>query len=108
MATDSCILADNLLTITAAAKGLVWQEWEGVFIVYQPSSTETHVFNETAACVLQCLEQGSASIDALSKWITDSLGVASGGLIIGDLAFAVNRLETLGLVDCCGDVVANP
>jgi hypothetical protein len=48
----------SYLTKTAAEAGLIWENWDDIFLVYQPSSAETHVFNETTGSILTCLEDG--------------------------------------------------
>lgn len=88
------------LVCTLAVRTLEWQEWDDVYIVYQPSSAETHVFNETTALILSCLEQGPLSRKMLKEWVEAALGVDQGKLAADDFAFATMRLEELGLVEC--------
>jgi PqqD family protein of HPr-rel-A system len=91
------------MDLVAATSELVWQEWDDVYIVYQPSSAETHVFNETTALILRCIEQGPQSADAVKDWTEAALGDAQGKLAADDFAFATTRLEELGLIDCLDD-----
>lgn len=79
---------------------MLWQEWDDVYIVYQPSSAETHVFNDTTALILKCLERGPLSADEVKMQIEAALGVGPGELAKEDFAFATSRLEELGLIDC--------
>lgn len=79
---------------------MLWQEWDDVYIVYQPSSAETHVFNETTALILKCLEHGPQSADEVKMQIEAALSVGPGELAKEDFAFATSRLEELGLIDC--------
>ena len=79
---------------------MLWQYWDDVYIVYQPSSAETHVFNETTALILKCLECGPLSVDVLKEQTEAALGIAPGKLAKEDFAFATSRLEELGLIDC--------
>ena len=88
-----------LLRLTSASRGLVWQDWDDVYLVYQPSSAETHVFNDTTALILKCLEQGQVSTEAVKNWTEAALGVGKGELAADDFAFAVKRLEELGLIE---------
>ena len=88
------------LICTLAGRGLRWDKWDGVYIVYQPSSAETHVFNETTALILKCLEYGPLSADDVKEQTEVALGVAPGELAKEDFAFATSRLEELGLIDC--------
>ena len=73
-----------------------------MYIVYQPSSAETHVFNETTALIMKCLKQGSRSIEGLKDWTEAALEVGQGDLASDDFVFATMRLEELGLIDCLG------
>jgi len=77
-----------------------------VFIVYQPSSAETHVFNETTALILKCLKQGSRSLEGLKNWTEIALEIGQGDLATGDFAFATMRLEELGLVERLDETIA--
>ena len=86
-----------------ASSGLIWQEWEDIYIVYQPSSAETHVFNETTALILKCLEHGPLSADEVKVQTEAALRVAQGELAGDDFAFATTRLEELGLIYCLDD-----
>jgi PqqD family protein of HPr-rel-A system len=79
---------------------MLWQPWDDVFIVYQSSSAETHVFNETTALILKCLEHGPLAADEVKGQTEAALGVGPGELAKEDFAFATSRLEELGLIDC--------
>lgn len=88
------------MVLTAAAQDILWHYWDDVYIVYQPSSAETHVFNETTALILKCLECGPLSADEVKEQAEAALGVAPDKLPKEDFAFATSRLEELGLIDC--------
>jgi PqqD family protein of HPr-rel-A system len=88
------------MVLGVAGRGLVWRSWDDVYIVYQPSSAETHVFNETTALILKCLEHGPLSAEEVKVQTEGSLGVGPGELADDDFAFATSRLEELGLIDC--------
>lgn len=75
-------------------------------MVYQPSSAETHVFNETTALILKCLEQGVQSMAEVKSYTEEALGLGTGELGAEDFAFAVGRLEELGLVDSLEQALA--
>ena len=78
---------------------LEWRNWDGIYIVYQSSSAETHVFNETTALILKCLEKGPLSTEAIQHQTEAALGVGQGDLAVEDFAFATQRLEELGLIE---------
>lgn len=87
------------MVLTSAGRELDWQEWDEVYIVFQPSSAETHVFNETTAAILRCLGNGALSTDAVMERTEAALGVDSGELATDDFALATMRLEELGLIE---------
>jgi PqqD family protein of HPr-rel-A system len=93
------------MVLTSAGRELDWQEWDEVYIVFQPTSAETHVFNETTAAILRCLDSGGGALstDALKARTEAALGVDSAELVADDFAFATTRLEELGLIDCLDD-----
>lgn len=95
-----------LLGLAAAGRGLVWQDWDDVYVVFQPSSAETHVFNETTALILKGLEQGPLSMESAKDWTEAALGVDQGELAADDFAFAVGRLEELGLIERFDEAIA--
>ena len=94
------------MNLISAYRELVWQQWDEVYIVYQLSSAETHVFNETTALILRCLEQGPLSMERVKKWTEAALDIGHGELVASDFAFAVARLEELGLVERVDETVA--
>ena len=95
-----------LLGLTSASRGLVWQDWDDVYLVYQTLSAETHVFNDTTALILKCLEHGQISAEGVKNWTEAALGVGQGELAADDFAFAVGRLEELGLIERADETIA--
>jgi len=87
------------MILTAEAKELVWVEWEDAYSVYQPSSAETHFFNETTGLLLDSLKQGPLTLEAVADYIAESMNLEINESIFSDLEFAASRLEELGLVD---------
>jgi len=96
----------ELMVLNVVGRSLVWQHWDDVYIVYQPSSAETHVFNETTALILKCLEGGPLLADEVKEWTEAALGAGPGELAGDDFAFATMRLEELGLIVCLDDASA--
>jgi len=94
------------LILTSASLRLAWKSWDDVYIVYQSSSAETHVFNETTALILRRLQQGSIAMEALRNWTEAALGIDQGELGAEDFEFAVGRLEELGLIECLDEAKA--
>jgi PqqD family protein of HPr-rel-A system len=91
------------MVVVSTGCAVLWQKWDDIYIVYQPSSAETHVFNETTAFILKCLEHGSLSMDEVKGLTEVALGAGPGELDADDFAFATTRLEELGLIDCLDD-----
>ena len=92
--------------MVSAGCALQWQEWDDVYIVYQSSSAETHVFNETTALILKCLEHGPLSTATTKERTETALGLDAGELAADDFSFATIRLEELGLIERLDDVSA--
>lgn len=94
------------MVLVLAGTGLIWKNWDDIYIVYQPASAETHVFNETTALILKYLEQGPLSTEAVRYQTEVELGVGEGELAADGFAFATMRLEELGLIECLDDASA--
>lgn len=95
-----------MITLAPAVTNLIRQQWDDLLVVFQPTSAETHVFNQTTAAILACLEskrEAGLSMKALVQSIEELLGLESGEIAQEDLAFAVARLEELGLIDQCDE-----
>jgi PqqD family protein of HPr-rel-A system len=101
---DFGIKAVRRLSLTPAGRELEWQGWEDVFSVYQPSSTETHVFNDMTAALLQSLEKGALTMADVAEAAAAILDMSRNELSDKDLSFAIGRLEELGLVDWSDEV----
>lgn len=87
------------MVLISAHRELIRREWDDVSVVYQLSSAETHVFNETTVLILKCLEHGPLSPEEAKAKTEVALGVGPGELATEDFAFATSRLEELGLID---------
>ena len=90
---------DSFWVLTPAGHALQIQKWDGLYIVFQRSSAETHAFNATTVLILKCLLLGQMSMEALRSETEFALGVGQGDLSEGDFAFATMRLEELGLIE---------
>lgn len=103
----ACSLAKvDVFASTFAGCSLQWKKWDEIYIVYQPSSAETHVFNETTAAIIGCLGHGPLSKEALKVSTEAALSLDQGDLANDDFAFATMRLEELGLIDCLDESLA--
>ena len=87
---------------------ILWQDWEDSYIVYQPSSGETHVFNETTALILKRLESGPASLEEIREWAAESLDIEISEIAEDGLSSVAGRLDELGLVDWLDETPAHP
>jgi PqqD family protein of HPr-rel-A system len=92
--------------LTPAGRSLLWQSWGDDHLIYQPSSTETHVFNETTACALRRLTAGAATLDEVAEWSADAMGIERNLISAKDFEFVMARLEELGLIDAADEVTA--
>ncbi|HPT49567.1 MAG TPA: HPr-rel-A system PqqD family peptide chaperone [Accumulibacter sp.] len=87
------------MLLLPAGTRLIWQKCDELYFVYQPSSTETHVFNETSATIIACLKTEPLSMVSLRERTETALGLSIGELETEEFTFAVVRLEELGLID---------
>jgi len=87
------------MRLTPQARELVWVEWEDAYSVYQPSSAETHIFNETTRLIIEALEESPMTLEQTAGRIVKTIGVEKDELVFGDLRFAAARLEELGLIE---------
>jgi PqqD family protein of HPr-rel-A system len=87
------------MVLTPAARDLIWVEWDDAYSVYQPSSTETHVFNETTALIVEALQAGPLELEGVAESVAQALGLAKDELAYPELESAAARLEELGLVE---------
>ncbi|MBL8398804.1 MAG: HPr-rel-A system PqqD family peptide chaperone [Candidatus Accumulibacter sp.] len=94
------------MVLLPAAKALIWQKWDDLYLVYQPSSAETHVFNETSALILASIERGPRPLASVREWTADRLGLSADDLVPEEFDLAVTRLEELGLLDRGDDTIA--
>jgi len=94
------------MVLVSAGRKLVWQAWDEVYIVYQCCSAETHVFNETTALILRSLEQGPLAAELVKAQTETALGIVPGELGDDDFAFAVGRLDELGLIEYLDETIA--
>jgi PqqD family protein of HPr-rel-A system len=103
MSSDICEGVSRVLICTLAGRALEWEKFADLFIVYQPSSSETHFFNETTALILKCLENGALSVDEVKERTEVALGAGLDELPTEDFIFATMRLEELGLIERMDD-----
>lgn len=92
-----------MIALIPGDRALVCEKLDDLYIVYQPASAETHVFNETTYLILKRLEKGACSLDEAKAWIEDALGAERDDLDRDDFAFAARRLEELGLIEFLSD-----
>ncbi len=101
-------LQSKIIALTEAGSKILWQDWEDSYIVYQPSSGETHVFNETTALILKRLESGPASLEEIRAWAAESLGIEISEIAEDGLSSVAERLDELGLADWLDEAPAHP
>lgn len=93
----------NLIALIPSDRSLICEKLDDLYIVFQPASAETHVFNETTFLILERLKNGPCSLDGVKSWTEESLGVLLGEIDIDEFAFATRRLEELGLIEFLND-----
>jgi PqqD family protein of HPr-rel-A system len=107
MAPPTCAIP-RFATSTEAARKLIWKDWHDGISVYQPSSGETHFFNETTALILKRLERGPASLEDIRAWTAEFLDLEISELPEDGFSSAATRLDELGLVEWLDKTPAHP
>lgn len=87
------------MSLSPPAHDLVWEDWGDIYTVYQRSSAETHVFNETTAFVLNELLANATTLNRLIDVTMEAMGLKESELVARDLTWAAKRLEELGLIE---------
>lgn len=77
----------------------VWRHWEGVFVIYQRASGETHAFNKTTAEILRCLQDGSLSLRDLMERVAMGFGTDPTEFSPLEFKRLLDRLEHLGMAE---------
>ncbi len=85
--------------LTDSGQELLWQKWDDAFVLFQPSSAETHFINEISAFILERLAQEPVGLETLGKLIDMEFEQVGEKIIPEALDFWINRLEELGLID---------
>jgi PqqD family protein of HPr-rel-A system len=89
----------SIYRLTSSGRDLVQERWEGLHVVYQRTSGETHVFNETAVATLKSLQDGLVSLDEMVRLVAHTMGVKQEDLASEDFLAVAARLDELGLVE---------
>lgn len=93
-----------MIALLPSDRPLICERLDDLYMVFQPASAETHVFNETTFLILERLKNGPCSLDCVKSWTEESLGVQLGEIDIDEFTFATRRLEELGLIEHLNDV----
>src|SRR5262249_9723902 len=78
---------------------LLWRQWDGEYVVYNPASGDTHLLNPVAAAALQCLEQSPTSLAQLTEWVASELDLESEPELRQHLEKLLTQFEELGLIE---------
>lgn len=90
------------LWMVPARSQLQWHSWgdaaDAQFVVFNPSSGETHCLNFVAALILQYLEERPYSVDALAAEIRKAIpeGTEAGALV--NFAGLLQEFDEIGLI----------
>jgi PqqD family protein of HPr-rel-A system len=88
-----------VLRLTAAGRDLAWEGWEDLHVVFQRTSGETHVFNETTRAILGRLQDGPLALDEMVRLLARAMGIDEAGLAREDFLAVTARLDELGLIE---------
>ncbi len=86
-------------TWKACASGtLLWEQWNGDYIVYNSHSGETHFLNELAAMALKSLEEVPCNAEQLAKTMAMRDSIAA-DLDTPDMQRLIEEFDSLGLIE---------
>lgn len=84
----------------AVSPGL-WHCWEGECAYYQQASGDTHLLSEAAVTLLECLQEGPGSLDALAGRLAQHCEPpADPGQLSSQVAALLDDLSKARLVEC--------
>jgi PqqD family protein of HPr-rel-A system len=89
----------SIYRLTSSGWDLVQESWGDLHGVYQRTSGETHVFNETTVAALKSLQDGAVSLNEMVRLVAHTMGVNQEDLASEDFRAVAARLDELGLVE---------
>ena len=82
-----------------AADELPVRSWGGDYVVYNPLSGDTHIFDLVAGEVLHALERGAGSEPELRQRVAALLEVPDDAALAAEVRRIVAQLDELGLIE---------
>ncbi len=81
------------------SRGLLWREWNGDFVVFNPASGDTHLRNTSAGGILRLLEESPATVSDLSHVIARHSDESPGAELENRVMALLTELDELGLIE---------
>jgi PqqD family protein of HPr-rel-A system len=78
---------------------LLWRQWDGEYIVFNPASGDTHLLNTLAGQTLQCLERAPCTLATLTESVASELELDANEELRQQLAKLLVQFETLSLIE---------
>ncbi|HYX63001.1 MAG TPA: HPr-rel-A system PqqD family peptide chaperone [Burkholderiales bacterium] len=82
-----------------AADELPVRSWGGDYVVYNPLSGDTHIFDLVAGEILRALERGAGSEPELRQSVAALLEVPADAALAAEVRRIVAQLDELGLIE---------
>ena len=78
---------------------LMWEQWDGEYVVYHVPSGTTHFLNATGGLILHRLVEGDADARGLAEVISQETGVVVDGQLTAQVESILIRFSQLGLIN---------
>ena len=78
---------------------IVWHQWDGDYVVFNPDSGNTHLLDIASGEVLVALQAGAASTEHLAARLADLLDLGKDQTMTSAVRHILETLSGLGLVE---------
>jgi PqqD family protein of HPr-rel-A system len=92
-------MADDSMWRLAADAAPPIRCWQGDFVVYNPLSGDTHIFDIVAGTALEAVAAGPTSSAAVCRRVASLLDVPNDEQVAANVDVILARLDDLGLIE---------
>lgn len=81
------------------SNALLWRQWNGNFVVFNPASGDTHFLNALAGAILQLLESDALTLEQIVSHLQDVSDEPLGDELVDEIHHLVAKFDTVGLIE---------
>ncbi len=85
--------------VMGTESALLWRQWDDEYVVFNPSSGDTHVLNLVAAQALKFLERAEADATDLAEHVGATLNLNADDGLLQHMDQLIDQFDELGLVE---------